>query len=293
MYRLIETVLAEIGPRESCSENERRLGRHLAQLWSTLGYEVRSERFTCHPKAFLGFIPFAALLYLAATVVYWVFPPACFVLAAVAAAMIFFELVRYREFVDRLFPAAEGENVIAIIRPRGEVRQRVIVSAHQDSAYEVNLWFLLQNAAVPIMLLGFAAVFVPLLGGLAKSVAGAAAGHRAFDVIGYVCIALYPFVGLNLFFHTYVLVPGAMDNLAGISVLAGVGQALADARQTLRCRSSRGAACPPVVRPVRRRHLRRGLPDRGQPGALHQRTARCAPDRAGHRRRCASRLADA
>ena len=231
MYRLIETVLAEIGPRESCSENERRLGRHLAQLWSTLGYEVRSERFTCHPKAFLGFIPFAALLYLAATVVYWVFPPACFVLAAVAAAMIFFELVRYREFVDRLFPAAEGENVIAIIRPRGEVRQRVIVSAHQDSAYEVNLWFLLQNAAVPIMLLGFAAVFVPLLGGLAKSVAGAAAGHRAFDVIGYVCIALYPFVGLNLFFHTYVLVPGAMDNLAGISVLAGVGQALADARR--------------------------------------------------------------
>ena len=66
MYGLIQTVLTEIGPRESCSENERRLGRRLAELWSALGHEVRTERFTCHPKAFLGFIPFSALLYLAA-----------------------------------------------------------------------------------------------------------------------------------------------------------------------------------------------------------------------------------
>jgi hypothetical protein len=229
MYQLIATVLADIGPRESCSENERRLGQYLAELWAGLGHAVRTERFTCHPKAFLGFIPFSALLYLAATVFYWVYPPLCFVLAGISVAAIILELLRYREFVDRLFPAAQGENVIAIISPRAEVQRRVIVSAHQDSAYEFNLWFLLKNAAVPVMVIAFAAVFVPLLGGLVKSLAGSAGASHAFNVIGFVCIALYPFVGLNLFFHTYSVVPGAMDDLAGISVVAGVAKALANA----------------------------------------------------------------
>src|SRR5262249_9534620 len=126
-----------------------------------------------------------------------------------------------------LFPAAEGENVIGVIRPRGEVRRRVIVSAHQDSAYEFNLWFFLKNAAIPVNVIAFVAPFVPLLGGLAKSVAGV--DSHAFDVIGYICIGLYPIVGLNFFFHTYTVVPGAMDDLAGISVLAGVAKALTDA----------------------------------------------------------------
>jgi len=227
MYRFVETALTEIGPRESCSENERRLGRRLADMWRGLGLEVYTERFTCHPKAFLGFIPVATLLYLLATISYWLWPFVCFVLAAAAGAMIVLELLRYREFVDALFPAAEGENVIGVIRPRGEVRQRVIVSAHQDSAYEFNLWFFLKNAAVPVNVITFIAPLVPLLGGLAKSFAGAAGHSHGFDLIGYVAMGLYPIVGLNFFFHTYSVVPGAMDDLAGVSILAGVAQALA------------------------------------------------------------------
>lgn len=225
MYRFIESALADIGPRESCGENERRLGRRLAERWQAAGHEVRTERFTCHPKAFLGFIPFAALLYLAATIAYWVWPLLCVLLAAASALLTIFELVRYREFIDPLFPSAEGENVIGIIRPRGALQRRVIVSAHQDSAYEFNLWFFLKAASVPIMLIGFFAVFVPLLGGLAKVLSATPDSH-AFAVVGYVCMGLYPFVGLNLFFHTYSVVPGAMDDLAGTSVLAGVAQAL-------------------------------------------------------------------
>jgi hypothetical protein len=230
MYGFIQKVLAEIGPRESCSENERRLGRTLADLWGQLGIEVKTERFTCHPTAFLGFFPFATLLYLLAIVAYWWLPFLCCVLAGSVAAVLLFELLRYREFVDPLFPRAEGENVIGIIRPRGEVRQRVIVSAHQDSAYEFNLWFFLKNAAIPINAIAVIAPFIATVAGLSKSLAGAAGHSHAFDVVGYVCMGLYPFVGLNFFFHTYTVVPGAMDDLAGVSVLAGVAKALADVR---------------------------------------------------------------
>ena len=213
------------------ARDERRLGRHLAEEWRRFGLEVRSESFTCHPKAFLGFIPIATLLYLLATIAYWIFPWLCFALAAASFGLLVFELLRYRELIDPLFPEARGENVVGVLRPSGEIRRRVVVSAHQDSAYEFNLWYFLENAAVPIMVIGFAAVLVPLVGGLAKALVGAGNDSHGFNLVGFAAIALYPIVGLNFFFHTYSVVPGAMDDLAGISVISGVAKALSDARR--------------------------------------------------------------
>lgn len=231
MYGLVRTVLEQIGARESCSENERRLGRYLTDVWRGFGLDVRSETFTCNPKAFLGFIPISTLLYLLATITYWFWPFLCFLLAATSFALLFFELLRYRELVDPLFPEAQGENVIGVVKPAGEVQRRVIVSAHQDSAYEFNLWYFLKNAAIPVMVIGFTAALVPLFGGLLKSLLGAGNDSHAFNVVGFVAMGLYPIVGLNFFFHTYAVVPGAMDDLAGISVITGVAQALSDARR--------------------------------------------------------------
>lgn len=232
MYSFLDGALADIGARESCSENERRLGRRLAKLWAELGFNVRTEGFECHPKAFLGFIPFAALLNLAAVAAYWFAPLLCFLLAAAGAVATFFELVRYRELLDPLFPRQRGENVVGVLAPRTQAKRRVIVCAHQDSAYEFTLWYLLKNAAVPVMLLGFAALPVTMLAGLAKVLAGSGANAAIFDWLGYLCLALCPFAGLNLFFHVYLVVPGAMDDLAGVSVLVGLAKALSEERQS-------------------------------------------------------------
>lgn len=231
MHAFVRAALEEIGPRESCSENERRLGRRLADAWRALGLDVRTESFACHPKAFLGFIPIATLLYLLATAAYWVWPLVCVLLAAAAFALIWFELLRYRELIDPLFREAQGENVIGVLEPAGETKRRVVVSAHQDSAYEFNLWYFLKGAAVPVMIVGFGAVLVPLVGGFLKLLLDTGNDSRAFDVVGFVAIGLYPVVGLNFFFHTYSVVPGAMDDLAGISVVDGVARALVDARR--------------------------------------------------------------
>jgi hypothetical protein len=227
MVRLMETVLDEIGPRESCGEAEGRLGETLRRRWSELGHTVQSESFRCHPRAFLGFIPFTVGLYLGAAACYWVAPGLTVVLAAGALVLTVFELLRQRELVDPLFPEAEGHNVVARIPPPGECRRRVIVSAHQDSAYEFNLWYFLKTASIPVMVVSLAAPVVPLVGGLAQLLGGTAETGFVHG-LGVLSLALYPVVGLNLFFHTSSVVPGAMDDLAGIAVLDGVARALAD-----------------------------------------------------------------
>jgi hypothetical protein len=233
MYSLVKKVIDGIGPRPSCSEQEKKLGRLLAEEWQPFCDRVDAEAFTCSPNAFLGFIPFSVLLYFAAVVLYWFYPLASFVLIAIGFIMVFFELLRYREFVDFLFPRKQGENIIGTIRPKGEAARRVIVSAHMDSAYEFNLIYYLRNAIIPITEIAIAGLVIALCGSLAKTIAYyyGFADTTAFTAVGYVIIAFTPVMALFLFFHTYKPVPGAMDDMSGVAVVAGLGKYLDEARR--------------------------------------------------------------
>ena len=138
-----------------------------------------------------------------------------------------FEL-NYREFVDFLFSRKQGENIIGVIQPKSEVNQRVVVSAHLDSAYEFNLFYYLKNAAIPILAIAILGLVITFGGSLVKTIAYGSGTDNAqvFTVIGIIMVVLSPIVGLLLFFHTYKPVSGAMDNTAGIAVVAGLGKYL-------------------------------------------------------------------
>ncbi|MBN2099825.1 MAG: M28 family peptidase [Dehalococcoidia bacterium] len=234
MYNLVKRVIDEIGPRPACSEAERKLGRLLADEWRPVCDRVDTESFTCRPGAFLGFIPLSVLLYFASVVLYWFYPFAAFVLAALGLSMVAFEFVRYREFVDFLFRREQGENVVGTIRPRGEARRRVIVSAHQDSAYEFRLWRLFGNAAIPLMGLAILGMLTAFAGSLAKTIAylGGLDDATAFMVLGIVMAAFSPVVAPFIFFLSDRSVPGAMDDMAGIAVVAAVGKFLGDTKSS-------------------------------------------------------------
>lgn len=232
VHNLIRRVLDEIGPRPACSEAERRLGRLLVREWMPVCDAVSMESFRCSPRAFLGVLPLSVLAYFAAVILYWLYPPASPPLAALSFSLVFFEIVRYREFVDFLFPRKKGWNVTGVIRPRGEARQRVIVSAHQDSAYEFRLWHHLGTAAVWLTALAGAAIVFILAGGIARTLAwfGGSEGAMVYTAMGIVAIALSPVVGLFLLFKSGRAVPGAMDDMAGVAVVSGLARYLDDAR---------------------------------------------------------------
>ena len=118
MFVLIKRVIDEIGPRPSCSEEEKRLGRLLVEEWRSTCDRIDVETFTCSPSAFLGFIPLAVLLYFAAVIIYWFCPPLSLLVITIMLSVSIFEL-NYREFVDFLFPRKQGENIIGVIQPKG------------------------------------------------------------------------------------------------------------------------------------------------------------------------------
>jgi len=233
MYGLVDRAVSRIGARESCSEAEKQLGRLYAKEIAPACERVEVEEFTCSPKAFLGFFPYLVLLYLAGVVLYYFYPPVAVILATIGIAVLFYEVVRYREFIDIFFPKRTGENVAGFVAPRGEARKRVIISAHLDSAYEFKVWYWLKGFSVPAMAIAFLAPVLLVGASLARTIADSSGTpeNAAFTALGIALIALTPVVGIFFFFHTRDVVPGAMDNMAGISVLAGLSRYLNDAKE--------------------------------------------------------------
>ena len=230
MYGLLKLVLEDIGPRPSCGTEERALGQLLLQEWEPICSRVDVESFKCHPNAFLGSVHVYALMYLVALAAYWFVPALSSLLLAVGAGVFFLELVRYFELIDRFYPSAQGENVLGIIEPEQTARGRLIVCAHLDSAWEFNLFFWMREGAIVGLLssvVGYAVLFVAGIGATLTS-----PGANPFFWMWVATLALSPLMALLFAFHTYSAVPGAMDDLAGIAAVAGLGRWLDDATKS-------------------------------------------------------------
>jgi aminopeptidase YwaD len=233
MYNLIDRVLKEIGPRESCSDSEKELGRLFAEEIKPVCERVETETFTCSPTAFMGFFPYFVLLYLVGVIFFFFLPAVSVVLALTGGLVLFFEVIRYKEFIDPIYPKRQGENVAGFVRPAGELKRRVMVSAHFDSAYEFKIWYWFKSFSVVIMGLGFLALFLVFGFSLARTIAEPVGrpDSSIFRIFGIVLVALSPIVAVFTFWHTREVVPGAMDNMAGISVLAGLSRYLNESRE--------------------------------------------------------------
>ncbi len=232
MYGLIDRVMKEIGPRESCSEEEKALGRLFGEEIGPACEKVEAETFTCSPTAFVGFFPFLVLLYFAGVVLYFFLPPVAAALGIIGFIPLFEEVVRYKEFIDPLYPKKQGENVAGFVKPDGEAKRRVYVSAHFDSAYEFKIWYWFKSFSTVLMAVGFLSVILLFGFSLARAIAEPIGmpGATVFWVFGIILAALSPLVSIFFFFHTSDVVPGAMDDMAGIAVLAGLGKYFEDAR---------------------------------------------------------------
>ncbi len=234
MYNLIDKVMKTIGPRESCSDQEKRLGRMFADEVADCCDRVESETFTCSPTAFVGFFPFLVIMYIAAVVLFFFVPPISCLIAVVAFVVIIAEVVRYKELIDPIWPKRDGENVLGFIEPRKDATRRVYVSGHLDSAYEFKIWYWFKGASAAVMGAG-AFVLVLLFGfSLAASIAKPVGlpSSTVYWAFGFILVGLTPLIGLFWFFHTDDVVPGAMDDMAAVAVLAGLGRYFKEARVT-------------------------------------------------------------
>jgi putative aminopeptidase FrvX len=136
--------------------------------------------------------------------------------------------------VDFLFPRKHGENVNGTIRPTGETTQRVIVGCHMDSAYESNVFLYLKSTSWFVIAVGMLGLFIALVASLAKTLAyfDVFSNNAALTAVGIAAIAFAPVEVLFLFWTSWKAVPGAVDNMSAVSVVAGLSKFLAEAKRS-------------------------------------------------------------
>lgn len=217
----IAQVIDNFGPREPGSAAERAAQKHVATEMAHYTDEVVTEEFVVHPKAFMSFMPIAAVLLLAAVVVYWLgYAAVSLVFSALALTIAFLQFFRYRRFLDPLFPAAKSLNVTGTYKPKKKAKRRVIISGHIDAAYE---WRFNYKGGQALLTLVIGGLLINALLKLGMDIYAVAAGGATgsptglFAVLGYIQLIGVPFYIASLFFSDFNrVVPGANDNLSAV-----------------------------------------------------------------------------
>ncbi len=250
MYKLIQKIIDEAGCRMPCSPQEAKGAEIIkAELAQTCD-QVAIEPFTCHPRAFLGWIRIDLTLILISFLSFWsaiakVFGDLSWILAlisfglnAVAFIIIWNEFFNYKEFIDKLFKERNSQTVVGTIQARGERKKILIFSGHTDSALQFNLLRYLKIGYGIVLFLGIGVLFFWIIisiifgGYTAWGLAvGGSIDYAIFSdiTLGTFLVGIGPILLLFFFVSSGEKankVPGAIDNLSAVAVVLGLGRYL-------------------------------------------------------------------
>jgi len=223
----VRELAVGIGPRGATTEGERRGSEYARREMERWAASVKVEPFASCPSLSWPW-GLVALLLLASSVLIWVRPWLA-VATAAAGFLAFAGLARGSFEVGRLFPGRPSRNVLGIVRPRGEVRHRVILAAHVDTTRSAlfyhprRLHLFRLNHILNITTSGGLLLFSLLA---ALRIPPAVVWWQVLS-LPLAVIALY---GGYVLLHRELFcdyIPGANDNASGVAVALSVGEAVA------------------------------------------------------------------
>lgn len=237
--REVKKVCANIGPRPSGEEGEKKAQDYVEELMAPIADEVKREKFSLHPKAFMGWVLVdgimmlisAALMILALS---GAVPAAAVALKALAtvlsvASLVFLlgEFLFYKQIMDPFFPKRESSNVLCVRKASGETKKRIILAGHIDSAYEWRYTHLGGGKLLTsVIIAGIGSLVLSLIIDVLSFFDLGSIANIVF--IAVQCLAVPGFVLVLFFVNWKMCVDGANDNLTGVFASMAVLKYLKD-----------------------------------------------------------------
>lgn len=242
--RNIKHICKTVGPRCAGTEKELEAQQWMADELKTTCDEVNIESFSLHPRAFMGWIQLTVFCVTAAAVMLFLshfVPTLAYPLLGVGVALVvialFFvisEFLFYKEALDPFTPKSTSHNVVAVRKPSGETKRRIIVSGHADSAMEWRFTYWggpkLVVPSIGIGLVGVLFTAVADVVALIIVIGGTSpADSKAIWVLSIISVCFIPvFLFCLLFYDPKRVVEGANDNLTGCLISMAVPRFLQD-----------------------------------------------------------------
>ncbi len=213
--RNIKKLCKEVGPRPSGSDKELEAQEWLANDLRTSCDDVKIEEFTLAPHAFMSWVQIAVFAGVAGAALLFItrfLPALTLVFTAVASALLIIsiflvitEFLFYKEPIDLFMPKKKSHNVIAVRRPSGEVKKRIIFSGHADSAPEWRFTYWGgPKLVVPMIVLGIAGLLYTTainIAALVQTLRGVdITAGSLFGILSHINIRLVPLFLFELLF---------------------------------------------------------------------------------------------
>ena len=221
MVNEITHIIKTFDKREPGSKGETDAINYMKESLEPIADDVKTESFQVTPRAFFGWIYFTVSIALAGYICLYFLPVLTVVLFLFAFSFLIGEFLLYREIVDPVFPKAVSHNLTAVIKPKGEVKRRVLINGHPDAAYEWPVNYHLGGAAFVahfvITMLG--CIYVVVLAIISIAINGVefhlltAGWLRTACLVSLVFIPF--FIGMYFLSNERRVVDGANDNLTG------------------------------------------------------------------------------
>jgi len=242
--RGIKKVCKECGPRPPCSPQEKKAQEMMRKDLETCCDSVRMETFKTAPRAFMGWVRLAvAVGFLSALAYNLGYALVGVALISLEILIMLLEFGMYKQALDVFMPKKESQNLIGVRKPAGEVKRRIILNGHADSANE--WWFTYLGykyfgkpvVMIPVIVVAFGSMLFSLGVYIAATVAGRGwvgvngltSYTPALTTLGYVCAGLCVLLIPVWFFELPKRpVEGANDNLSGCFTAMAVAKLMGD-----------------------------------------------------------------
>lgn len=227
----IKYIIDEFSDRYPGSPAENKAHEYLKKELENYTDEIKDESFKVPPKAFMSFIPIAAILSLISFLFYWFIPLIAFLLTGSALLIVLFHFVMYKKILDPFFPKKISHNVLGVNKPSsGQTKQTMILSGHVDASFEWRYSKINPVLVRVVLIPAVLGIFIKLIMDLLCTTFNFSwqAGYNSiWGIFGLVQLALIPIMIAAFRFTNYSVVsPGASDNLSGTLMAVAIAKYL-------------------------------------------------------------------
>lgn len=242
-YSLIEKICNDIGPRYSSSVEEKKANLLLKDEMSKFCDETNIEEFETRPNLYpqgiirivflIGGLAFFSLL------LAYPFSIIASILVFVSLFVLFFELMLIKGWIRFLFQKGTSSNVYGIIKPSEEVKCRILLEGHTDSAKQMRISTIKGDSIATVLLImslvyNLFTFIYPIVKIIIQSQISDHYVLYDLTVFQWTKIDLFCYPALFVLFLLNIaafslflgdkVVMGANDNLSGTAVACAVGK---------------------------------------------------------------------
>ena len=230
----VKHVCKTFGSRNAGSDGERQAAEFFADRLSNCADSVDMQTFQVHPNAYTGWIAVSVTCILLGLSAYFFSTMVALLLFIVGAIPVIFQYVLNRRMLDPLYKAQTSQNVTAVKKCNGEVKQRLFFVANMDASFESSIKYRLGGVMqVAVMTLDFVGTIYfiilsiarwAIVGGVGASIAEGWALYAG--LVGLVFV--FPIFISYFMKSTKTVIDGANGNLSGCFVAESVLNSLKD-----------------------------------------------------------------